>query len=80
MMRLFYPEKRVRFIREFYVPASSFPGSQSISSILIMTEFSRAEIDLFIKAFKAFDLDGSGAIDAGELETALQVRYYRKNI
>jgi len=60
IMAFCYPEKRVKFVKEFYVPARDFP------------EFTKAEIDGFIQAFKDFDLDGSGTIDSEELQKVLQ--------
>jgi Ca2+-binding EF-hand superfamily protein len=60
IMRMMYPHKRIEFERKFYVPALDYP------------EFTRDEIDVFIKAFRQFDLDGNGCIDADELTTALK--------
>jgi len=60
IMRMMYPHKRIEFERKFYVPALDYP------------EFTRDEIDVFIRAFRQFDLDGNGCIDADELTTALK--------
>jgi len=45
---------------DFYGDARKFP------------EFSKDQIDVFIEAFKQFDLDGNGSIDNKELETVLK--------
>jgi Ca2+-binding EF-hand superfamily protein len=55
MMRMFYPFKRLFFEVEYYGPARKYP------------EFSREEIDVFVWAFRDFDADDSGTIDAKEL-------------
>jgi len=60
IMRMMYPHKRIEFERKFYIPALDYP------------EFTRDEIDVFVKAFRQFDLDGNGCIDANELTTALK--------
>ncbi len=59
-MRMMYPIKRIEFERKFYIPSLDYP------------EFTRDEIDVFVKAFRQFDLDGNGCIDAHELTTALK--------
>eukprot|EP01114_Cavostelium_apophysatum_P012408 TRINITY_DN276_c0_g1_i2.p1 TRINITY_DN276_c0_g1~~TRINITY_DN276_c0_g1_i2.p1 ORF type:complete len:716 (+),score=279.12 TRINITY_DN276_c0_g1_i2:792-2939(+) len=60
IMAGFYPWKKIEYEFEFHIPARDFP------------EFSRREIDVFADAFREFDLDGSGSIDARELTTALK--------
>jgi Ca2+-binding EF-hand superfamily protein len=55
-----YPDYKYNFHREFWVPARSY------------TEFSKQEIQIFIDAFREFDVDGSGTIDATELAAALK--------
>ncbi len=55
-MRMFYPEKRIEFIREFYAPADDF------------LEFTRDEIDVFVQTFREFDTNGDGHIDCDELD------------
>jgi Ca2+-binding EF-hand superfamily protein len=49
------------FRKQFLEPAKEFP------------EFSRNDIDAFILAFKEFDLDGNGSIDAHELGLAFEI-------
>jgi Ca2+-binding EF-hand superfamily protein len=44
---------------DFYAAAKKYP------------EFSRDQIDTFIEAFKQFDIDGNGHIDANELRSIL---------
>jgi len=59
IMRFMYPQKRVKFVKNFYVPARQFP------------EFTKGDIDAFVTVFRTFDLDGSGGIDAQELALLL---------
>ena len=70
LMRMFYPEKRREFVRNFYEPAKKFP------------QFSKEDIDVFVMAFRyitaisnffrEFDIDGSDSIDADELYDLLR--------
>lgn len=60
VMRFFYPWKRIHFVQNFLEPAKDFP------------EFTRTDIAVFIEAFREFDLDGSGSIDADELEACFK--------
>jgi len=53
--------QRYDFEQQFYRPALDFP------------EFSRNEIDVFIRAFREFDLDGSNTIDVTELDRAMKI-------
>lgn len=56
MMRSLYYEKRVEFIRKFYVPAQKdFPW------------FTKEDVDAFVEAFVEFDIDRSGGLDVNEL-------------
>jgi len=56
IMRKFYPNKLQDFEKKWYGPAQKF------------TEFSREDIGVFIETFRAYDLDGSGAISVAELD------------
>jgi len=58
IQRNFYPQKLKEFEQKFYVPAKNFP------------QFSKDEVNVFVQAFRAYDLDDSGAIDARELAVA----------
>jgi len=60
LMRKLYPNKRLELENAWYQPSNKFP------------EFNKAEIDVFIQSFRKYDTDESGAIDANELEVALQ--------
>jgi len=59
VMRSLNPLKTAQFRRRWYEPAKKHP------------EWSRAEIRVFIQAFRDFDLDDSGTIDKNELAAAL---------
>ena len=54
-MRILYAAIREEFEQEYYGPAKDFK------------EFSRDDVDVFITAFREFDLDGSGSLDTKEL-------------
>jgi len=56
VLRHLYPNKLQEFEANFYGPAKKFP------------QFSRDDITAFIEGFRAYDLDGSGAISSKELE------------
>jgi hypothetical protein len=45
-MRRNYPEKKKEFEKKFIVPSSEF------------LEFSRPDIEVFVEAFREFDIDG----------------------
>jgi len=60
IMRNFYPFKLADYEKRFYEPAKKFP------------EFSKEDIDVFVEAFREYDSDQSGSIDAKELDVAFK--------
>jgi Ca2+-binding EF-hand superfamily protein len=60
IMRNFYPWKFEDYEKRFYEPAKKYP------------EFSREDIDVFVEAFREYDTDSSGSIDAKELDVAFK--------
>jgi len=51
IMRKFYPEKLEAYKKKWFEPAKKFP------------EFSEKDVEVFIQAFRAYDLDDIGSID-----------------
>ena len=56
IMKMISPNEMKAYEEKFFGPAAKFP------------QFSRDDVETFIKAFRQFDTDGSGSMDAKELE------------